>query len=412
MKKVKKVKKVKYTHGDILHMFANGVTDATTKYSGNNVSIYRDVLRYNNRTVAKIYSRRKNIVIIDSKFNDCGAWGNKINNWNIARAFSDKWTIIQIDFKSHMYSWNVDESIFIPSLKDLAKDKESFFKAIVEKYLNEVITTKSHLDDVIYGRHMTYYRNGDIINDIQNEFKEVQNILKIPNKYINCKVKKHSTAVLKYRGWNDYYDYVHLKDFKPKEYLIDYKLSDEELHILARKEWIYNWVFKTYRGSWSKQAKIDLYEDVEARTAWEKTKTEKDKRDEEYRRTKRERENAIRRENEKDQLDKWLKGSNNSIRLWYSLINLRFNPSDDTQIQTSAGASVPTTHGKLLYRKFKQCIADDKEFISNGNTISIGHYKVERISKTTDDRWYLKAGCHIIYKAEIDKFIELNNLDW
>lgn len=75
---------------------------------------------------------------------------------------------------------------------------------------------------------------------------------------------------------------------------------------------------------------------------------------------------------------------------------LRINGNE---IETSQGARVPVDHAKRVLAIVRRMVAEHKTFETNGHTIPIGVYKVDRI----DADGTLHAGCHHIPYAEIER---------
>jgi len=109
-------------------------------------------------------------------------------------------------------------------------------------------------------------------------------------------------------------------------------------------------------------------------------------------------------------------GTNTFYKVYgYISAGLKFAPNDNTSVRTSMGIDVPLTHCKLLYKIFKRCEKNNTSYIANGKTIPIGNYKVTSITKdrlNLKEQYVLKAGCHRISADVIDKFVEINKLDW
>lgn len=112
---------------------------------------------------------------------------------------------------------------------------------------------------------------------------------------------------------------------------------------------------------------------------------------------------------EREVLDKWLEGGSSNHWVFYSIpIYLRI--SGDL-IETTKQATIPIEHAKLLYKKFKKCIETNTPWHTNGSSIKIGHYYVQKID-IIEGYWYIQAGCHTIYQEQIEDFITRNNLNW
>jgi hypothetical protein len=71
--------------------------------------------------------------------------------------------------------------------------------------------------------------------------------------------------------------------------------------------------------------------------------------------------------------------------------------SDGTEIETSRGARFSVEHAKLALRIVRKVMESGQEYKTNGHTIHLGHYTLDRI--TVDGTVY--AGCHIVKWEEI-----------
>ena len=92
----------------------------------------------------------------------------------------------------------------------------------------------------------------------------------------------------------------------------------------------------------------------------------------------------------------WRAGNPNVRLPWGAETLLRIKGD---QVETSRGARVPVSHAIALLLTIRKVVARGVEFISNGHTIHIGHYSVDRIE--TDGT--LHAGCHVIKFDEIER---------
>lgn len=115
-----------------------------------------------------------------------------------------------------------------------------------------------------------------------------------------------------------------------------------------------------------------------------------------------------------ENLNKWLKGEYGIYYLYNVPIHLRLRGDI---VETTLGAAVPLHQAKLLFYKFSNCIAENKEWHTNGDKFHVGYYPVTSISKKkspflSEPSWCIVAGCHTIYEAEIKKFVVDNHLDW
>lgn len=93
----------------------------------------------------------------------------------------------------------------------------------------------------------------------------------------------------------------------------------------------------------------------------------------------------------------WRAGENVSLS-WGLPCMLRLK-GDDT-VETSLRAEIPLDHAKRVYRLILGVMAKGEDWETNGHTIPVGVYKIDRISKNGE----LRAGCHTITFEEIDRF--------
>jgi hypothetical protein len=69
------------------------------------------------------------------------------------------------------------------------------------------------------------------------------------------------------------------------------------------------------------------------------------------------------------------------------------------RVETSRGAQVPISHALRGLRFVRSVVARGEEFVTNGHTFHLGHYKIDRIEVDGT----LHAGCHVISLAEIKR---------
>tara|TARA_R110000851_G_scaffold282411_1_gene435938 strand:+ start:988 stop:1947 length:960 start_codon:yes stop_codon:yes gene_type:complete len=79
---------------------------------------------------------------------------------------------------------------------------------------------------------------------------------------------------------------------------------------------------------------------------------------------------------------------------------------DGDNIKTSQGASFPVDHGKKAFTFIKDCKDNQREFLTNGKTINLGHFRIDRIETNGN----VKAGCHYVEYAEIERVAALLGL--
>jgi hypothetical protein len=103
-----------------------------------------------------------------------------------------------------------------------------------------------------------------------------------------------------------------------------------------------------------------------------------------------------------EKLELWLSGSP-AVDTW--MINgcdtaLRITGDE---VQTSRGARVPIAHAIAALAVVRRVMARNEEFVTNGHTIHVGHYTLDKI--TTDGTIY--AGCHVIKFEAIQRIAPL-----
>lgn len=98
-----------------------------------------------------------------------------------------------------------------------------------------------------------------------------------------------------------------------------------------------------------------------------------------------------------EEIAAWREGARDkSYNLWSVPTMLRVK---DNVIETSRGASFPLEHGVKAYPFIKKCREESRGFITNGHRVHLGPFKIDRIE--TDGT--VKAGCHIVQFAEIER---------
>jgi len=85
---------------------------------------------------------------------------------------------------------------------------------------------------------------------------------------------------------------------------------------------------------------------------------------------------------------------------WNLPCMLRVKPSAPGVVETSLRAEVPLTHARRLYGLILGIMAAGADWETNGHTILVGVYKVDKITAAGE----LRAGCHTITFGEIDRF--------
>lgn len=71
---------------------------------------------------------------------------------------------------------------------------------------------------------------------------------------------------------------------------------------------------------------------------------------------------------------------------------------DGDEIVTSHGARFPVEHGKRAFKAIAAIKASGRGWETNGHTIPLGHFKVDRVSPDGE----VRAGCHVVAWAEVE----------
>jgi hypothetical protein len=106
---------------------------------------------------------------------------------------------------------------------------------------------------------------------------------------------------------------------------------------------------------------------------------------------------------EAEKIAAWRAGENVSLS-WNLPCMLRLKGTNT--VETSLRAEVPLTHARRLYGLILGIMAAGADWETNGHTIPVGVYKVDKITKDGT----LHAGCHTITFGEIDRFA--GERDW
>lgn len=429
MKEIKKKKKPP-TMYDILHHFANQIKNSKGEIKEKNRVAYYDgdTLYYHKQAVAQIYSYKKKIVLIKNIYNNGWGMGRSLDSNRIKFSFSDKWKLIVIPNNSSLCNENSSQDI-----------KNDTFKYIINNYIERIVESWTILLRNIDGKKLYDNRSLECINRYIKDYYNIAKILHIPKDLLDVKYYKYSVHWEEYNGWISHSFSTTINN-TPK-YWLNIHLSKKQKEILDRKNWLFKWMYG--KCKLPNQRRLDIYNDVNKRIAWETAK-----KDEEVERLRLQAEKQRERDEveKKDQLVKlefWLKGENIG-NLWSVPVHLRILKTKEYKfvksklsegttktskekhvilVETTKGATVPLEHARLLYLKFKQCIKTNTIWKPNGKSIMIGVYKIEYIGNETHSRfdkvptiiygdWYIKAGCHYIYEAQIDDFVKRNNLNW
>jgi len=107
-----------------------------------------------------------------------------------------------------------------------------------------------------------------------------------------------------------------------------------------------------------------------------------------------------------EDLPKWLHhgGCTEQVSEVCPTAYLRICPTDSTTVETSHGATVPLSHIQRVLPAVLRIIADvvasGQEWRSNGQSIKIGYYTLNRI----DTEGTVYAGCHRFEYSEVQRF--------
>lgn len=98
---------------------------------------------------------------------------------------------------------------------------------------------------------------------------------------------------------------------------------------------------------------------------------------------------AIEKRN-KEKIHAW-KNCAENVSIPWSVARVYLRVNGD-QVETSKGAKFPVEHAKKALKVIKACRSAKREFISNGKTIHLGHFKIDKIESNGN----VKAGCHYV----------------
>lgn len=110
--------------------------------------------------------------------------------------------------------------------------------------------------------------------------------------------------------------------------------------------------------------------------------------------------NAARREKEekeyRKQLAAWRAGGYRGHLLSRRGVMLRVKGDN---VETTRGASFPVKHAERAWPLILACRKKTREFVTNGKTIHLGHYQIDKI----DVNGNVRAGCHNVKFIEIQR---------
>ena len=116
---------------------------------------------------------------------------------------------------------------------------------------------------------------------------------------------------------------------------------------------------------------------------------------------------AIRAEERKKQeaVDKWVRGETDQRPYHTMNGEVRLRVKGDV-VETTMGAQVPLTHAVKAFKAIKTCHDKKKTFETNGRTIRLGNFRIDRI----DEEGNVVAGCHHIKWSEIERVAKLQGI--
>jgi hypothetical protein len=144
----------------------------------------------------------------------------------------------------------------------------------------------------------------------------------------------------------------------------------------------FGWRWRLKRPEWSPE----FIAQAKTRAAKEKAKRAAETK----------RKEALRQADIKDRITAWLAGENVSTWGYAGPVLLRVLGDN---IQTSRGATVPVSHAKRAWPLIKACKESATAWRSNGHSLPIGHFNVDRIEADGT----LKIGCHVIEYGELER---------
>src|SRR3990167_2731099 len=80
---------------------------------------------------------------------------------------------------------------------------------------------------------------------------------------------------------------------------------------------------------------------------------------------------------------------------------------EDDQIQTSQGARIPAAHAERIWNLILAVMARGEPYQHNGHSEHAGDFRIDRVEVDGT----LKAGCHVILFAELQRMAKVLNLE-
>jgi hypothetical protein len=85
---------------------------------------------------------------------------------------------------------------------------------------------------------------------------------------------------------------------------------------------------------------------------------------------------------------------------------LRVNPADSAEVQTSKGVVFPVEHARRVWPILARLYASGGTYQRNGHSIHLGTYVLDSV----DGQGTIRAGCHTITRAEVERFAKVLSL--
>lgn len=443
MDKPTKAKKVK----DLIHHFVHSVfkNEKLGNYYYNSKILTYTNKHSRNSTIIAIKLNKGKIFIVNNDFDNGGTFGNKVEPWIIKQAIPKYYKIVSVsgEYINDFVKYNTIKSIpktllYKAIFSDIEKTIASNYAEYIDlssEYVRNFRVPYKFLQDYIKYRYSYYdYNSNPDLNVIPE--KELKAHLDISKSFLNSVLSdlEGIIDIDKFLKWNPnktvhYYTYkgwnanIHsLKMDKPLKHYVNFvdDSTDKELDTINFKIWkhkVYRLlqsldatlpgIYYTHVSNIGRVTYKSLWNNPELKAKFNEVVINKTHNLREQRLKKEKEKQVERLQQQKENLERWLKGNN--ITVPYDIpVHLRI---EKDSVETTKGATIPIKHAEMLYKRFKNCIETNIPWHTNGSSIRVGNFKVDSIDKISDD-WYIKAGCHIIYREQIEDFITRNNLNW
>ena len=382
--------------GELFHYYANQVRE------GQNLGKYSfegNLLCHGTTKLARIIDRDKKIVVI-MDFNMGDSYGGGHSFYNVARAFSDEWTILKYDRLSNLYNDILTEADYFKIA--LYHIKYDLIK-IVDQYgcEKELINNPKSFSDVY-----SYDRYKDNIKATIDVY--VKKFKLSRKELLNHVYNERHYTTIRYTCWSSKDTVLNTIDKPIKFYLDSTKWhTDKEREVMAFK----NWKYKHFNKGIDTRGKtyLEIYNDPDLKVAFEDKVAIAIKREEDSRIAAREAFEAKSLKENLEKLEDWLNGASN-YNLWNIPIHMRIK---DGCVETTRNARVSYEDGMKLFKLFNRVRNEVPPIrFTSKKEIAVGVYKFRNI-ELKGEHWYCTVGCHEIRDTEVDLFIERNNLqEW